>query len=159
MLLLRDNDTNRGNKPLLTEERIQVIIQLFKTATLYGTRVRILTSKDIQEQMEKLSELKNEHEVLGSTVDAHAQEIFEISYVNKLQQQRIQTKVSILIVDSKACLVKDLKEYDSKNNGPDDEVLSLATYSNSESFILTYISIFETLWTQTELAQSIMNQN
>jgi two-component system, OmpR family, sensor histidine kinase VicK len=147
MLLLRDNDTNRGNKPLLTEERIQVIIQLFKTATLYGTRVRILTSKDIQEQMEKLSELKNEHE------------IFEISYVNKLQQQRIQTKVSILIVDSKACLVKDLKEYDSKNNGPDDEVLSLATYSNSESFILTYISIFETLWTQTELAQSIMNQN
>ena len=66
MLLLHDNDTNRGNKPLLTEERKQVIIQLFKTATLYGTRVRIFTSKDIQEQMEKLSELKNEHEVLGS---------------------------------------------------------------------------------------------
>ena len=35
-------------------------------AILCGTRVRILKSKDIQEQMEKLSELKNEHEVLGS---------------------------------------------------------------------------------------------
>ena len=63
---------------------------------------------------------------IGIKVDAHAQEIFEISYVNKLQQQRFQTKVSILIVDSKACLVKDLKEYDSKNNGPDDEVLPFA---------------------------------
>jgi hypothetical protein len=51
-------------------------------------------------------------------------------------------------------LVEDLKKYNGKNNVSDD-VLSLATYSNSESFVLTYISIFETLWTQTELMQSV----
>ena len=31
------------------------------------------------------------------------------------------------------------------------EVLGLATYSNSESTILSYASIFETLWIQAEL--------
>ena len=156
MLLLPagNNGKSSNTRLFLTEEHKQVILQLLKIAMLRGIKVRILTSKNIQVQMEKLSELNSEHEVLGSTVDAHAQEKFEIRYVNKLQQQRFQTKVSILIVDSKACLVKDLKEYDSKNNGPDDEVLSLATYSNSESFILTYITIFETLWTQTQLIQT-----
>jgi hypothetical protein len=105
--------------------------------------------------MQKLSELKNVHEVGGSAAAAaHAQGKFEIRLVDKLQQQRFQTKVSILIADSNICLVEDLKEYNSKNNDSDDELLSLATYSNSESFVLTYISIFETLWTQTELTQS-----
>jgi two-component system, OmpR family, sensor histidine kinase VicK len=75
--------------------------------------------------------------------------------IDKLQQQqRSQTKVSILIVDSKVCLVEDLKVYndnDNNNNDNSNETMSLATYSNSESTVLTYISIFETLWTQTEI--------
>ncbi|MFL6426074.1 MAG: hypothetical protein ACJ71R_21150 [Nitrososphaeraceae archaeon] len=78
----------------------------------------------------------------------------EIHLIDKLQQQqRLQTKVSILIVDSKVCLVEDLKVYDENNNNNNspDEALRLATYSNSESTVLTYISIFETLWRQTEL--------
>jgi two-component system, OmpR family, sensor histidine kinase VicK len=31
------------------------------------------------------------------------------------------------------------------------EAIGLATYSNSESTVLSYVSVFETLWTQTEL--------
>jgi hypothetical protein len=39
---------------------------------------------------------------------------FEIHFVDnpQRQQQRFQTKVSILIIDSKVCLVEDLKVYD-----------------------------------------------
>jgi hypothetical protein len=49
-------------------------------------------------------------------------------------------------------LSNDLKVYDENNNNSSDQLmLPLATYSNSESTVLTYISIFETLWTQTEL--------
>ena len=33
--------------------------------------------------------------------------------------------------------------------------LTLATYSNSESTLLVYISIFKTLWAQTELKQKL----
>ena len=37
-----------------------------------------------------------------------------------------------------------------------NEAIGLATHSNSESTVLTYISIFETLWTQAELRPSAM---
>ena len=181
ILLLPDNNSNSNStKPPLTEERKQVIIQLFKIAIPHGIRVRILTTKYMQEQiekliggqqqetiMEKLSEEKNKHEVGkgaekigGSAAAAHTEQgKFEIRLVDKLKQQHFQTKVSVLIVDSKICLVEDLKKYNGKNNvsddDDDDDILSLATYSNSESFVLTYISIFETLWTQTELMQNV----
>jgi len=35
------------------------------------------------------------------------------------------------------------------------EAVGLATYSNSQSTVLSYASIFETLWTQTELYQKL----
>jgi hypothetical protein len=34
-----------------------------------------------------------------------------------------------------------------------DDAIGLATYSNSESTVLSYISIFETLWIQSEIYQ------
>ena len=35
------------------------------------------------------------------------------------------------------------------------EAIGLATYSNSQSTVLSYASIFESLWTQTELYQKL----
>ena len=65
--------------------------------------------------------------------------------IDILQQQRLQTKVSFLIVDSKVSFVEEpSKSY--QNNA-----LTLTTYSNSDSAVITYISIFEELWAQTEL--------
>ena len=93
-------------------------------------------------------------QIEGLTKGQQKQGKLEIRLIDKLQQQqqRLQTKVSFLIVDSKVCLVNDLKVYDENNNNSSDQLmLPLATYSNSESTVLTYISIFETLWTQTEL--------
>jgi hypothetical protein len=119
----------------------QLIIQLFNVAMQDGIRARILTYKNMQKQIE------------GVTKGQQKQGKLEIRLIDKLQQQqqRLQTKVSFLIVDSKVCLVNDLKVYDENNNRSDQMMLPLATYSNSESTVLTYISIFEILWTQTEL--------
>jgi len=44
---------------------------------------------------------------------------------------------------------KDVYGYDEYDSAL--EVLGLATYSNSESTVLSYASIFETLWMQAEL--------
>ena len=52
-------------------------------------------------------------------------------------------------MDSKVSLVEELKAYHNNNNNSNG-ILPLATYSNSESTVLTYTSIFETLWAQTE---------
>jgi hypothetical protein len=58
-----------------------------------------------------------------------------------------QTKITTLIVDSTYSLTVEMRE---DTNESFDESVGLATYSNSESNIDTYTSIFETLWMQNE---------
>ena len=71
---------------------------------------------------------------------------------NKIQikfiESQLQTTVSILIVDRKYSLAVELKD-DTKDTSI--EAIGLATYSNSKSTVLSYTSMFETLWLQTEL--------
>ena len=57
-----------------------------------------------------------------------------------------QTKITTLIVDSIYSLTVEMKDKVESF----DESVGLATYSNSESNIDTYTSIFETLWMQNE---------
>jgi hypothetical protein len=45
----------------------------------------------------------------------------------------------------------DDEEEEEEDNGSSVEVLGLATYSNSESTVSSYDSIFEILWIQAEL--------
>ncbi|HEY6668006.1 MAG TPA: hypothetical protein VI033_02530 [Candidatus Nitrosopolaris sp.] len=57
-----------------------------------------------------------------------------------------------VIVDKELCLTAEVKDHEKDNDEYDsNEVLELATYSNSESTVLSYASIFETLWIQAEL--------
>jgi two-component system, OmpR family, sensor histidine kinase VicK len=60
----------------------------------------------------------------------------------------LQTILTSLTMDKKLCLVVELKD-DTKDNSYD--AVGFATYSNSESIVWTYASIFETLWIQSEL--------
>ena len=67
-------------------------------------------------------------------------------------QPQLQIKASIMIVDKKYSLAIELKD-DKKRTSI--EAIGLATYSNSQSTVLSYTSIFESLWTQTELYQKL----
>jgi hypothetical protein len=58
-----------------------------------------------------------------------------------------QTKITTLIVDSIFSLTVEMKD-EAKESF--DESVGLATYSNNESTIDAYTSIFETLWVQNE---------
>ena len=118
-------------------------IQLLKkVATERGVKVRILTPEDelIVETARKLMMVQEEaqqpHENIG------------IRYI----QPHLQTRVTILIVDKKYSLAIELKD-DTKQTS--NEAIGLATYSNSQSTVLSYVSIFESLWTQTELYQKL----
>src|SRR5215467_10244245 len=62
----------------------------------------------------------------------------------------VNTHVTILIVDEKVSLVMEIRD-DSK--GTFDEAIGLS--SNSRAGVLSYISIFENLWLQTELYDQI----
>jgi len=62
------------------------------------------------------------------------------------------TTVTILVVDRKESLVIE-KTDDSKEDFID--AVGISTYSNSEPTVLSYISIFENLWKQTQLYQQL----
>src|SRR5215471_6361821 len=118
-------------------------IQLLKEAAMErGVKIRILTPEDelILKSARKLMMLQQEsqqpHEKIG------------IRYI----QQHLQTKVNILLVDKKYSLAIELKD-DTKQTSI--EAIGLATYSNSQSTASCYAAIFESLWIQTELYQTL----
>jgi len=57
-----------------------------------------------------------------------------------------------VVIDKKYSLAVELKD-DSKNTVT--EAIGLVTYSNSKSTVLSYYSIFESLWKQTELYKQL----
>src|ERR671918_161276 len=61
-------------------------------------------------------------------------------------------KATILIVDNKVSLMMELKD-DSKKTF--HEAIGLSTYSNSKAGVLSYVSMFESLWKQTELYEKL----
>jgi len=95
------------------------------------------------------------HESSEQTVENLRQnypEQINIRYI----EQTSGTKATILLVDRKISLVMELRD-DSR--GTFDEAIGLSTYSNSRSGVLSYVSIFENLWIQTELYAQVKQAN
>ena len=63
-------------------------------------------------------------------------------------------KATILIVDNKVSLVMELKDDRKKTFY---EAIGLSTYSNSKAGVLSYTSMFESLWKQTKLYEELKN--
>jgi signal transduction histidine kinase len=89
-------------------------------------------------------------------VELDAQALRAVASINKINirfiEPELKTKVSILVVDRKYSLVVELKD-DTKLTT--EEAIGLATYSNSKSTVLSYCSIFESMWKQTDLYQKL----
>ena len=67
-------------------------------------------------------------------------------------ESSMQTRVTVLIVDRKYSLIVELKDDDKDESS---KAMGLAIYSNSGPTVLSYVSIFESLWMQTELYERI----
>jgi signal transduction histidine kinase len=61
-------------------------------------------------------------------------------------------RATILVVDNKVSLMMELKD-DSKKTF--HEAIGLSTYSNSKAGVLSYVSMFESLWKETELYEKL----
>ena len=64
----------------------------------------------------------------------------------------LHTRIGILVVDRKESLVIESKD-DTKDNSY--AASGLAAYSNSKPIALSYASIFESLWKQSELYEQL----
>jgi two-component system, OmpR family, sensor histidine kinase VicK len=67
-----------------------------------------------------------------------------------------ETKATILIVDRRYSLVIELRD---DNESSFERAIGLSTYSTSRPGVLSYISIFESLWVQTELYERLRESN
>jgi hypothetical protein len=103
------------------------LLELLEEVAARGIRIRILVPMDNQIN-ELVQQLKDKE--------------IDVRDNKKLLQYRL----AITVVDQSRCLAVELKD-DTKQTY---DAMGLATYSNSESTILTYDSIFETLWIQAE---------
>jgi two-component system sensor histidine kinase VicK len=91
-------------------------------------------------------------EQTADTLNQTSDHYISIRYV----EQMPGTEATILVVDRKASLVMEIRD-DSK--GTFDEAIGLSTYSNSRAGVLSYVSIFENLWKQTELYENAKHTN
>jgi signal transduction histidine kinase len=97
--------------------------------------IRILTPSD-----ERIKETSSELQ--------HQLKKIEVRHV----EESLQTKVTVLVVDRKYSLAIELKD-DTKDSV--HEAIGFATYSNSKSTVISYVSIFESLWKQVELIEQV----
>jgi two-component system, OmpR family, sensor histidine kinase VicK len=111
--------------------------QLLREVTIAkrGLNIRILTPSD-----ERIKELSSELK--------HQLKKIEVRHV----EESLQSKVTVLIVDRKYSLSIEFKD-DTKDSVY--EAIGLATYSNSKSTVISYISIFESLWKQVDLIERV----
>jgi hypothetical protein len=107
------------------------IIELLTRKADEGVKVRLLLNQndDIQQSIERL-------------VKAHPR------ITIRGLDQSIKTKLTTIMADRGLSLVIELKD-DTKVTSND--AVGFATYSNSESTVLSYASIFETLWIQSRI--------
>jgi two-component system, OmpR family, sensor histidine kinase VicK len=66
--------------------------------------------------------------------------------------ESIESRITIVLADRKECVIVEIKD-DVKDNLY--EAAGLSIYSNSNSIVSSYLSIFESLWKQTELYEQI----
>jgi signal transduction histidine kinase len=113
--------------------------------------IKILTPTDnriddIIQQVYTLNKLNS------NIQDKEAQKDQEDHIQLRIIEKSFQSMVSILVIDRKYSLVVELKD-DTKEISYD--AIGFATYSNSKSTVLSYVSIFESLWKQVELYEKI----
>jgi two-component system, OmpR family, sensor histidine kinase VicK len=65
--------------------------------------------------------------------------------IRDLKESTESNRVTIVLADRKECLIVDIKD-DRKDNVY--EAAGLSIYSNTNSIVLSYLAIFETLWKQ-----------
>ncbi|MFZ0896001.1 MAG: HAMP domain-containing sensor histidine kinase, partial [Candidatus Nitrosopolaris sp.] len=115
-----------------------------------------LAKESAQQRKVKVRILMPKHESTEQSVRSLTEDISPYSNyyidIRYIEQTVLDTQATFLVVDRKVSLVMEIRD-DSKTTF--DEAIGLSTYSNSKAGVLSYVSIFENLWKQTELYEEI----
>jgi signal transduction histidine kinase len=123
----------------IRQEKMGVIQALIESIEKSNLKVRILMPA-LNLTEDSIQYLRKSNQYHGGNIDVR---YIEVTSSNK---------ATILLADRKLSLVMELKD-NSKTTF--DEAIGLSTYSSSRPGVLSYVSIFENLWIQTELYQQV----
>jgi signal transduction histidine kinase len=129
----------------LRQHKIGLVDSITRAAKDRCVKVRMLVPKS--EKTAELIDSLEKHKYFINDANNNSSN-FQIRYIQTL----LEARSTILIVDKKVSLVMELRD-DTRENF--HEAIGLSTYSNSKAGVLSYISIFENLWEQTELFQQL----
>ena len=129
----------------LREHRMGIIQLLMQAVRERSVNVRILTpTNDVIDNI-----LKN---TVISYQEGERRKDFDLRSINMSPEKTAVSTVTIIVVDKKESLIFE-KTDDTKENFI--EAVGMATYSNSKPTVVSYISIFESLWTQVDLYEQL----
>ena len=129
---------------VIRQEKMGIIKYLAEATKSRNIQVRILMPN---------VNLSHHHHAIEESKPVQQQQDNPSDSLNvRYMQQLSDTKATILIADRKASLVIEIRD-DSKSRFY--EAIGLSTYSNSKPGVLSYVSIFENLWIQTELYEQL----
>lgn len=118
-------------------------------------KVRILMPKH-QSTEELVQSLTNKEEQEKNSPASNSKGIHDNIDVRYIEQAMLDSHATILVVDKKISLVMEIRD-DSRTTF--NEAIGLSTYSDSKAGVLSYLSLVENLWVQTELYQEIKDAN
>jgi len=70
----------------------------------------------------------------------------------RIYEHSLKSRITIVLVDKRECIIVETKD-DAKEDSY--AAVGLSVYSNSKSIVVSYTSIFESLWRQTELYEQL----
>jgi two-component system, OmpR family, sensor histidine kinase VicK len=133
----------------------QEIMLIFPTTNAFIRQQRTgiihLLREIVQERKVKVRILMPAHELTEQAIrdlKRYLQRNIDIRFIEQSQISR----ATFLVVDKELSLVMEIRD-DSKETF--DESIGLSVYSTSKAGVLSYVSIFDNLWNQTDLYEQI----
>jgi phosphatidylserine/phosphatidylglycerophosphate/cardiolipin synthase-like enzyme len=144
----------------------KLVLGLIQSATeelviLFSTAANVIRNgqdyKELIDLLRKASErnvivriLADEDDPINNMIESLREDARKDLISNNLQirSKPRATNVTIIVADNSYSLTVEVKDAAATII---DDAIGLATYSNSEPTVSSYISIFETLWVQIEL--------
>jgi two-component system, OmpR family, sensor histidine kinase VicK len=117
------------------------LIQLLKEEAKRGVKIRMLIQHRAAINDNDNNSTSHDKRIIQELLK---DPLIEIQHLNKLSNN----KLIIIVSDARLSLAIEVNDDTAKTT---NEAIGLATYSNSGSTVLSYVSIFDTLWIQSEL--------
>jgi signal transduction histidine kinase len=122
---------------------------LNEAAAKRNVKVRILLPKSKHEINSSSSDLI----VVDQTLkERETENAYHHQIDVRLVEESIPIRITIVVIDRKECMLIELKD-DTKDDS--FHAAGLSVYSNSKTIALSYASIFESLWIQTETYEKL----